>query len=129
MEQAKAFLEESLDLNALLGDLGSVDLSRSTGFKAWSIETILRHLHFWNQMALWALEDTPQLQETLVLCIDVTLEPLDQNHKLFLVYLLLILRHCTELSMQLLDLILVQNNRSVDRFSLLYYLLALQVER
>ena len=66
MEQAKAFLEESLDLNALLGDLGSVDLSRSTGFKAWSIETILRHLHFWNQMALWALEDTPQLQETLV---------------------------------------------------------------
>ena len=33
MEQAKAFLEESLDLNALLGDLGSVDLSRPFGSK------------------------------------------------------------------------------------------------
>ena len=66
MEQAQAFLEESLDLNALLGDVASLDFSKSTGFKAWSIETILRHLHFWNQMALWALQDTTQLQETLV---------------------------------------------------------------
>lgn len=66
MEQAKAFLDESLDLDALLTDAGILDLSRSTGFKAWSIETILRHLHFWNQMAFWALEDTAQLQETLV---------------------------------------------------------------
>lgn len=66
MEQAKAFLEESLDLDALLGDVGTLDLSRPTGFKAWSVETILRHLHFWNQMALWALKDTAQLQETLV---------------------------------------------------------------
>ena len=66
MEQAKAFLEESLDLDALLGDVGTPDLSRPTGFKAWSVETILRHLHFWNQMALWALKDTAQLQETLV---------------------------------------------------------------
>ena len=66
MEQAKAFLEECLDIDALLGDAGSLDLSRPTGFKAWSIETILRHLHFWNQMALWALENTDQLQQTLV---------------------------------------------------------------
>jgi len=65
MEQAQAFLEESQDLDVLVQPLSSEDLLAETAFKGWTFETILRHLHFWNQMALWALQDTGRLQEAL----------------------------------------------------------------
>lgn len=51
MQQASDFLAESEALERLVAPLGEADFSRSTGFKSWTFETILRHLHFWNHMA------------------------------------------------------------------------------
>lgn len=65
MEQAQAFLEESQDLDVLIQPLGPESLGTRTAFKGWTFQTILRHLHFWNEMALWALQDSERLQVAL----------------------------------------------------------------
>ena len=65
MEQAQAFLEESQDLDVLIQPLDPESLGTGTAFKGWTFQTILRHLHFWNEMALWALQDSERLQVAL----------------------------------------------------------------
>jgi hypothetical protein len=51
MQQALDFLEESRDLDRLIADLNDQDYERSTGFKQWTINDVLQHLHFWNHGA------------------------------------------------------------------------------
>lgn len=65
MQQAKDFLEESRDLFERVSTLGDDGLHRVTDFKQWSVETVIRHLHFWNRMALLALEEPAQLKQEL----------------------------------------------------------------
>jgi len=48
-EQVQDFLEESEVLYAVLRDLDDDALMQPTQFKGWTIEDVLRHLHFWNR--------------------------------------------------------------------------------
>ena len=57
MQQAADFLEESQDLYRVIGPLDGAALAQSTQFKHWTVEQVVRHLHFWNRMALLALTD------------------------------------------------------------------------
>jgi uncharacterized protein (TIGR03084 family) len=57
MDQAKDFLDESLALNRLLSDRTDADFERVTQFKEWTINDVLRHLHYWNWMAWLQLND------------------------------------------------------------------------
>ncbi len=65
MRQADDFYQESLVLGEALDDDLPLGLQTPTGFKGWTVETIVRHLHFWNQMALWALEDAEALSKNI----------------------------------------------------------------
>lgn len=65
MQQAEDFFQESLVLGEALDDVLPLGLQTPTGFKGWTVETIVRHLHFWNQMALWALEDAEALSKNI----------------------------------------------------------------
>ena len=65
MKQANDFLEEYLDLHALVEPLSADALEQTTGFKSWTIETVIRHLTFWNRMALWALAEPERLVTAL----------------------------------------------------------------
>lgn len=65
MQQALDFLEESRDLYERVGSLTDEQLQWVTGFKGWTIETVIRHLHFWNRMALWALTDEERFNTAL----------------------------------------------------------------
>lgn len=51
MDQAKDFVEESETLYQLLTGVDALDWKRPTQFKAWTLNDILVHLHFWNDMA------------------------------------------------------------------------------
>jgi uncharacterized protein (TIGR03084 family) len=62
MPQALDFLAESDDLAAVLEPLGEADFDAPTGFKGWSISTILRHLHVWNYAAELSLIDGEAFQ-------------------------------------------------------------------
>jgi len=57
MEQAKAFLAENEALEALLSGLSEKEFTFETGFKDWTINNILRHLHVWNLAAEMSLKD------------------------------------------------------------------------
>lgn len=57
MEQAEDFRRECDAINRLLAPLGDADFSRATGFKGWTIDQILRHLHVWNYAAHLSLTD------------------------------------------------------------------------
>jgi len=59
MQQAQDFLDESEALHALLVPLGDDAFERSTLFKRWTINQIIRHLYFWNISADLALNDEP----------------------------------------------------------------------
>jgi len=65
MKQANDFWEECVELHALVAPLSEDALVKATGFKSWTIETIIRHLNFWNQMAFWALTEPQQLTAAL----------------------------------------------------------------
>lgn len=65
MKQATDFQEESLDLYQLVQPLSADALEQATGFKSWTIETIIRHLTYWNRMAFWALAEPEQLTAAL----------------------------------------------------------------
>jgi uncharacterized protein (TIGR03084 family) len=62
MQQAKDFLEESRVLYALLEHASDQQLSMTTQFKAWTIEDVVGHLHFWNLAALSSLTDPEGFQ-------------------------------------------------------------------
>jgi uncharacterized protein (TIGR03084 family) len=51
MQQADDFRLESEALHALVEPLSDIELERATAFKGWTINTVLRHLHVWNQAA------------------------------------------------------------------------------
>ena len=48
-EQVQDFLDESEALHKLLRDLKEEDFERTTQFKGWTVEDVVRHLHFWNR--------------------------------------------------------------------------------
>ncbi|MBU04584.1 MAG: TIGR03084 family metal-binding protein [Arenicellales bacterium] len=62
-QQPLDFLDESNALYALLAPLGDDDLGRETGFKNWSINDIITHLHMWNWAADLSLTDEKALLE------------------------------------------------------------------
>ena len=51
MQQAQDFLDETNALHALVGPLDDSELDQQTAFKGWTINEIIRHLHFWNRAA------------------------------------------------------------------------------
>ena len=57
MQQAQDFLDESEALHALLAPLDDAAFEQATLFKRWTINQIIRHLHFWNISADLALND------------------------------------------------------------------------
>lgn len=57
MQQAQDFLEESEDIYALVKNLTDEQLESETGFKEWTINAIIRHLHIWNMAAYWSLTE------------------------------------------------------------------------
>jgi uncharacterized protein (TIGR03084 family) len=57
MDQAQDFRRECDALNRLLAPLAETDFARATGFKGWTINQILRHLHVWNYAADLSLTD------------------------------------------------------------------------
>ena len=61
MQQAIDFLDESLALHQLLSDRPDPDFERVTQFKAWTINDVLKHLHYWNWMAWLQLNDEGRL--------------------------------------------------------------------
>ena len=61
MEQAQDFLDESDALHALLAPLDDSAFEEATAFKGWTINDVLRHLHYWNWMAWLQLNDEAQL--------------------------------------------------------------------
>ena len=65
MQQASDFLAESEALEQLIAPLQASDFEHPTGFKSWTFETIMRHLHFWNYMANLALTAPDDFQAEL----------------------------------------------------------------
>ena len=57
MQQAQDFLDESEAIHALVKDLTDEQMEAETGFKSWTINAIIRHLHVWNMAAYWSLTD------------------------------------------------------------------------
>lgn len=51
MQQATDFLDETEALNAILLDLPDTAFDQKTLFKDWTINDVLQHLHFFNDMA------------------------------------------------------------------------------
>jgi len=57
MQQALDFRAASDALRDLVAPLDDADFARPTGFKGWTIDAILRHLHVWNEAADMSLRD------------------------------------------------------------------------
>lgn len=62
MQQVHDFLAESEALHGLVAQLGTDAFDRPTQFKAWTVNDILQHLHFFNEMALLSLEEPERFQ-------------------------------------------------------------------
>lgn len=65
MQEAEHFREESRALHALIAPIAADRYVEATLFKAWTINDVLQHLHFWNDMALLQLEDEALLKARL----------------------------------------------------------------
>ena len=65
MKQADDFRAESETLEKLLAPLSEADYARTTLFKGWTIDQILRHLHIWNRAAYLQLTDEATLKDYL----------------------------------------------------------------
>lgn len=63
MDQARDFCRECDALERLLDPLSESDFDRVTGFKGWTINQILRHLHVWNYAADLSLTDEAAFKE------------------------------------------------------------------
>lgn len=55
--QAADFLEEATALHGVLRTPAEGDYARTTQFKGWSLSSVLRHLHVWNDAAVIARID------------------------------------------------------------------------
>ena len=65
MQQAEDFRAESQAMFALLDRADPAAFSEPTLFKGWTINVVLQHLHFWNQMAGLQLTDEPLLLQRI----------------------------------------------------------------
>ena len=65
MQQAADFRAESAALHSLIKSEGGVDYDAPTQFKAWSLNAVLKHLHYWNEMAGLQLTDESELSTRL----------------------------------------------------------------
>lgn len=65
MEQAGDFLAETEALANLLAPLSDAEFSQATQFKGWTVDDVLRHLHFWNRAAGLQLTDEVELVRLL----------------------------------------------------------------
>lgn len=65
MQQAEDFRAESAALHHLLQPLDPACFDEPTQFKAWTINAVLQHLHFWNLMAGYQLTDEQKLVDTM----------------------------------------------------------------
>jgi len=65
MKQAEDFRAESAAVERLIAPLAAADYTRSTGFKGWTIDQIIRHLHVWNRAAYFSLTDETALKAYL----------------------------------------------------------------
>lgn len=57
MEQATDFLAESEALNAAFDGVSGDQWNTATQFKGWTLNDVLVHLHYWNQMADMSLKE------------------------------------------------------------------------
>lgn len=58
MQQADDFVAESEALHAVLAPLEDADFATVTQFRGWTIDDVVRHLHFFNEMVDLALLDS-----------------------------------------------------------------------
>ena len=65
MEQAEDFLNESRALHDLLAGRSANAFDKVTQFKGWTINDVLRHLHYWNWMAALQIEHETRLESEL----------------------------------------------------------------
>ena len=65
MQQAEDFRDECDAIKALLEPLSDADYEQSSGFKGWTFNQILRHLHVWNYAADLALQDADSFRQWL----------------------------------------------------------------
>lgn len=65
MQQAEDFRAESKALFALLDGTDAAGFDEPTQFKDWTINAVLQHLFFWNQMAGLQLTDETELSRRL----------------------------------------------------------------
>lgn len=65
MEQAADFLAETKALAALLAPLPDAAFDAATQFKGWTLNDVVRHLHFWNRAAGLQLTDEAELLRLL----------------------------------------------------------------
>lgn len=65
MQQADDFLAETKALSRLITPLSDDDYLQQTAFKGWTIDMVLRHLHFWNTAVLLSLQDEATFQALL----------------------------------------------------------------
>ena len=75
MEQARDFVEESRALKALLADREEAWFEGVTQFKAWTVNDVLRHLHYWNWMAALQLKDEARLVSELTSMVETGMRP------------------------------------------------------
>ena len=57
LQQVQDFREEAEELSRLLVTLDDGDWDRETAFKSWTINDVVRHLHFSDNMALLSATD------------------------------------------------------------------------
>lgn len=65
MEQAADFLAETEALAGLLAPLREAAFDEATQFKGWTVNDVIRHLHFWNRAAGLQLTDEAELVRLL----------------------------------------------------------------
>ena len=65
VKQAEDFRAESRALHTVLAKADARRFDEPTLFKNWTINAVLQHLHFWNQMAAYQLTDEAALVATL----------------------------------------------------------------
>ena len=80
MEQAIDFLEESRALCGLLQGRPDSDFRKVTQFKDWTVNDVLRHLHFWNWMAELQITDETRLEAELTAVGKEGMRALEQAH-------------------------------------------------
>lgn len=80
MEQASDFLEESRALFELLDGRPDSEFDKVTLFKGWTVNDVMRHLHFWNWMAELQLADEARLDAELAAVGAEGMRPREQGH-------------------------------------------------